>query len=813
MKKIIKKHKTKILITLSLLIPLIIYTTIFYINGLLTDKTIMSGDMYAQYFPLYNYLKEVFNGTANLFYSFSKGLGGPMTGTIFYYLSSPLNLFIILVDKQSIPQFMTLLIILKMSLCGLTMYLYMRRKFKKDNLTLLIFSLLYSFMGYNLNYFINIMWIDVVIMTPLVLIGLEKILEDKSPMLYMTMLFISIFSNYYISYMLCLFCVLYFIYEILLKYNMRQDKQIIKKLTKKFIISSLLTGLLCSFFLIPCIFEMLNYGRIENIHKVFKFDLNFFNIISKSYIGTLILNNTLNPSSMNIYTGVITLPLVFLFITNKNIDKKKRKLTILLISTMILPCFVEILNYIWHLLTITSSYNYRYSFLLCLFLIRIAYESIININISMKKILFYLSLYLIASLYFIIITYFSSFYDFLNYKLIWLTLVFLFTYFGLMLIMKNKKSIIYVILVLILFENILNISIIFKNSEHYENMKPEEMEISKIIQKYIGDGHRIETTIHVTLNDAILMNYSGTKIFLSTLNDKNLKFIYDYGFNEYNKEHPNMYKGINNYMLESILGLRYIISDEKISNYKLVEETKVNDQNIYVYENPNSIGYGTMVNDKCNNISNEVLYSQDLFNCLFDVNYELFKEYKSKDDEYKIETDYYYVFINNVIETNFLKLNQDLKDNIYYKSDNYIIYKKDKDKIKFVLDETIEKENFKVMYFDYKLFSTVKYDKFNVEYKNNNSIKGNITATKDGVFMINIPYEDGYSVYVDNNKVNCFEVANTFIGVDLEKGNHSIEIKYNQPKIKIGICVSICTLLVSIVYICSERKKNEKICK
>mgnify|MGYP002627251691 CR=1 FL=1 len=95
-----KQQKKKVLIALSFFIPLIVFLFIFNINGLLTDKTILSGDMHAQYYPLFNYLKGVFDGNNSIFYSFSKGLGGTMFGTIFYYLSSPLNLFLFFVDGQ-----------------------------------------------------------------------------------------------------------------------------------------------------------------------------------------------------------------------------------------------------------------------------------------------------------------------------------------------------------------------------------------------------------------------------------------------------------------------------------------------------------------------------------------------------------------------------------------------------------------------------------------------------------------------------------------------------------------------------------------
>ena len=608
------KKKKILFITLSFIIPLLVYILVFFINGLLANKTVASGDMFAQYYPLFNYLKGIFNGTNSIFYSYSKGLGGTMFGTLFYYMSSPLNLLLLLIKTKNIIYFIPYLIILKLSLCGLTMYLYMRKKFKKDSFGLLIFSLCYSFMGYNLNYFANIMWIDVVIMTPLVIMGLDRIIEDKSPIQYIICLFISILSNFYISYMLCIFCVLYYAYNVILSKN--------TKTIKKFIISSILAGLMCSFFLIPCILETTNYMRTSAITDMNLFDYNFLNLFSKTYIGSLNLNNILNYSSMNIYCGIIILPLVYLYLTNKKINSKERKMTLIFIIIMIIPCFIEILNYIWHLFTIPSSYSFRYSFLLCFILIIIGYKSFEKLEITKQKIMPYITVYSIISFLFIILTCFGKYYDFLNYKLIWITMILLIIYF--ILLLKKKKEL---ILVLILIENILNISIIFDRTEFLEldEYKNQYTIIQHLIEKYKNENYRIETTDYLTFNDSIIMEYNGISNFLSTTNKRTLNFLTNYENNTTKKNNLFMY--INqSYILDSLLGIKYIITNDEFENYKLVEQIKASNKEYNVYENPNSIGFGTIIKNECNNVNNE-------FNCLFDIKEELYKEYKNKNNE------------------------------------------------------------------------------------------------------------------------------------------------------------------------------------
>ena len=51
-----------------------------------------------------------------------------------YYLASPLNFLLLLVPAEKIAQFFTLLIILKLALCGVTAYVYLRKLHLAENM-------------------------------------------------------------------------------------------------------------------------------------------------------------------------------------------------------------------------------------------------------------------------------------------------------------------------------------------------------------------------------------------------------------------------------------------------------------------------------------------------------------------------------------------------------------------------------------------------------------------------------------------------------------------------------------------------------
>ena len=55
------------------------------------------------------------------------------------------------------------------------------------------------------------MWMDSVMLAPLIILGLEKLVKEGKVALYYITLAVSIFSNYYISIMICIFLVFYFV--------------------------------------------------------------------------------------------------------------------------------------------------------------------------------------------------------------------------------------------------------------------------------------------------------------------------------------------------------------------------------------------------------------------------------------------------------------------------------------------------------------------------------------------------------------------------------------------------------------------------
>mgnify|MGYP000125751300 CR=1 FL=1 len=90
-----------IIIALAFLLPVIITLIVMAVCGVVPfgNKSTMIWDSLLQYKDYYGYLWDVFHGNAGIEYSTGKALGGRMIGIVAYYLSSPLNLFIVFFSK------------------------------------------------------------------------------------------------------------------------------------------------------------------------------------------------------------------------------------------------------------------------------------------------------------------------------------------------------------------------------------------------------------------------------------------------------------------------------------------------------------------------------------------------------------------------------------------------------------------------------------------------------------------------------------------------------------------------------------------
>lgn len=191
MRKFVKVNQKNVPGILAFLLPAAVMFLIFVIRGIYPfgDRSFLFSDMYHQYMPFFSELLHKVRGGESLNFSFNVGIGSNFLALFVYYLASPFHVLSLLVPEQFLIEFMSYLIIVKVGLAGLTAYAYLRRRCTGSQGALpaqerdgewgaLLFSCFYALSGFMAAYNYNIMWVDCVVLLPLIVLGLERLVKE-----------------------------------------------------------------------------------------------------------------------------------------------------------------------------------------------------------------------------------------------------------------------------------------------------------------------------------------------------------------------------------------------------------------------------------------------------------------------------------------------------------------------------------------------------------------------------------------------------------------------------------------------------------
>ena len=209
-KDTLKNHKY---LLLSFFLPLLILEGIAIAEKIqpFGSGSFLIVDALHQYLPFFADYQEKLKHMDSMFYSFHAGLGYNFLGLWAYYLASPLNLVIALVPKSMLTMVLSHLYVLKIALCCFTAAFYFRKRRGKDEISIVAFGMAYGLCSYMVGYSWNIMWMEVMMMLPLILYGVDKLIKEHDGRFYCITLFISLWCNFYMSYMTCLFLILWYL--------------------------------------------------------------------------------------------------------------------------------------------------------------------------------------------------------------------------------------------------------------------------------------------------------------------------------------------------------------------------------------------------------------------------------------------------------------------------------------------------------------------------------------------------------------------------------------------------------------------------
>lgn len=308
----------------------------FYNNGVFPfgEGTIAWCDMTQQVIPLLADLKDILTGKAGVFLNFQNAGGMNMWAVIFFFVASPFSLLVAFVEKTDIIYFVNILLFLKLMTCSVTSMVYFKSCQKQlPDMWAGIFSVVYAFSGYAMLYYQNIIWLDMMYLFPLLIVAFRSMFESKKIAPYVAVLTAFMIVNYYISYMIVIFILLFMG---LFCFRYRKDENY-RQAPVHFVIGSMLAAMLSAVVWIPSFIQYLGSGRTEG----------FFDKVRES--GFFTPYQTTIPTIISAIS-VIAITAVCL-LDGKARSKKLNTYLIMLFLTLV-PLYVEPVNIMWH----TGSY-------------------------------------------------------------------------------------------------------------------------------------------------------------------------------------------------------------------------------------------------------------------------------------------------------------------------------------------------------------------------------------------------------------------------------------------------------------------------
>ena len=376
--------KTQDAYVAAFLMPVLIMILIFIQRGIVPfgDESFLRMDMYHQYAPFFSEFKYKLSHGGSLLYSWHLGLGINFAALYSYYLASPLNWLIILVPQKFVLEFMAYMIVFKIGLSGLSFAYYLRKHSKFESFGIAFFAIFYALSGYMAAYNWNIMWLDCIVLFPLIMLGLESLVYERKFILYTLSMAMSISSNYYISIMTCLFLVFYFFSLLIIKPVNGFKDLLISGI--QFAVFSILAAVISLVILLPEIYALMSTASGEfNFPKSYSEYFSIIDILARHMPN--IETHTGLDHWPNIYCGVAVYIFAILYLINDKIRLRERAVYAVLCIFLFAGFSINVLNYIWHGLHYPNSLPARQSFIYIFIVLYMSYKAYENMYKTSTK--------------------------------------------------------------------------------------------------------------------------------------------------------------------------------------------------------------------------------------------------------------------------------------------------------------------------------------------------------------------------------------------------------------------------------------------
>ena len=792
------------------------------------DNCILHIDMYHQYCPFFTEFLNKLQSGGSLQYSWNLGLGSDFVSLYAYYLASPLNFLILLCPKSHVIEFMTLLIILKISASGLTFFLYIRHHYKlvgKDGrmhknqvIPAIVFSTAYALSGFVAAYSWDIMWMDCIALFPLIMIGLERLVQEKKAGLYYITLALCIFCNYYISIMICIFLVFAFV---LLFFSQKKGKG---GAVLRFGWYSLLAGASSAILLLPEIAVLSVSGSAEGgFPKTAEF---YFNILAELGRGAAVTSvYTGNDHWPNLYAGAFSLFLVWIYVLNRRISWKEKVPRIAMLAFFLVSFAENQLDYIWHGMHFPQALPGRQSFLYSFVLLSMGFAAVRKRKGTK---IWHIAVAAIVSMMLLLLSGWYGDETVTEPVSLVITALFICVYavtFVLTKITGKKRRLAFAQFAVFVavaelainmaatgFGTTSRVAYTEKQTD-YENL----LKTAKEDNEETGSGfYRVEDTERKTKNDDSLYGYASATIFSSLMN-LDVSHLFQSLFMEGGKNFY-CYNGATP-LSSSLFSVKYMLSDSALeeSPYRTLIGGSGSS---FLYRNNYSLPLGFVMDEQA--IANWTSSTADRMASLNSLTSALGAEGQmlypatcvadanAGDTTIDIAEDgYYYAdYVSCTSDTLTVNRSDGWTKQYSKTSHRYLIELgecKAGDEI-HILNSNMESIEFQVYQLNEKVvqqaFDTLNAQTMQLTDMTDRKIEGKIQVQNAGRLILSVPADEGWTLYVDGKETEIEPLADALAGVHLEKGSYTIKLCYTTPGLKVGAGISLGAVMLFLISAC-----------
>ncbi len=832
--------KLKNIYFLSFAIPVLLMLGIFIVRGIFPfgSNSFMYSDMYHQYIPFLTEFWRKLHGGESLAFSWYTGLGSNFVAVYAYYLASPFNWLAFFCPENFLIEFMTYLIVLKIGFCGLTFSYYLSRRFATRDLRIVWFSVLYAMSGYIAAYNWNHMWMDCLFLAPLIILGLEELVLKGKCRLYCLALAASIFTNYYLSILICIFLVLYFVMQLFTNGLSIREKG---RAVFRFAVSSLLAGGLAGVLLVP----VMNAMSVTAFHdiafpKKIEFYFNLLEVLARH--AAMLQTERGLEHWPNFYCGALVFVLVPIYFFHKNISLKQKAGRLLLLGFLLLSYSVNILDFIWHGLNYPDSLPARQSFLYIFVVLSMCFEAVYRDaeNKTQNRIAGGVCGMLLLAACGIFVTT-----EGLTVGVMACTWIFLAGYLLLTLLFdrrfrkkfRDSRTLgwlalggKWIVLILVSMEAVLNMehtSVTPVRREYYMGKKADY----QALVEYVGeDGGfcRVESIDQMTKNDGTLARYPSASVFSSTLNGNIEKYYTSLGMG--GNKVSYYYQGATP-LTGALLGVRYTITEKEMSDSALYRQVAVHGEKI-LYQNQYTLPVGfalpqvlfhELSDTVTADVSNPVMLQNNFARKLCDK-YSLFsalafEEVSAEENliTVQVKSDgHLYGLVTKAPEDSlvwqkgeetreFEKVDRNciLDLGWYAAGEQFTVTAGEEDSLQIKLYR-MSKEALS------EVIGALGRQPLEIQSYTADGFDGKITLQEGGYLVLSVPYEPCWEVLVDGKETAYESFGETMLAIPLSEGTHAVSIRYFIKGTGIGLCISIVSLVLLILFLWKTEKTVRK---